>query len=159
MFQKLVALEIVFEIRRRETAPIDHPTFYRFRFGCSLNCPCCGQLRYHQGGRSVSLEEAILDKVRRLPPAKQEEVLHFANGLQGTPAERVVPCRDRTREVKWIDGNRAAYADQWMAVEGDRLIAAGVDPLAVFAARTEGIQVPFVVHVIPEDPLPFVPGW
>jgi hypothetical protein len=40
----------------------------------------------------------------------------------------MVPSRDRAREAKWIDENRAAYADQWVAVEGDRLIAAGVDP-------------------------------
>jgi hypothetical protein len=72
----------------------------------------------------------------------------------------MVPSRDRTNEIRWIDENRAAYADQWVAVEGDRLIAAGIDPLKVFAAaKAEGIGVPFVVHVLPEDPLPFVPGW
>jgi hypothetical protein len=108
----------------------------------------------------MSLEEAILDKVRRLPPAKQEEVLRFADGLQRTATARIVPSRDRTKEMKWIDENRAAYADQWVAVEGDRLIAAGMDPLKIFAAtKAEGIQIPFIVHVLPEDPLPFVPGW
>ncbi len=66
----------------------------------------------------MSLEDAILDKVRRLPPAKQEEVLRFADGLQRTATARIVPSRDRTREMKWIDENRAAYADQWVAVEG-----------------------------------------
>ena len=107
----------------------------------------------------MSLEEAILDKVRRLPPAKQEEVLRFADGLQRATA-RMVPTRDRAQEMRWIDEHRAAYADQWVAVEGDRLIAAGVDPLRVFAAaKAEGIRIPFVVHVLAEDPLPFVPGW
>jgi hypothetical protein len=107
----------------------------------------------------MSLEEAILDKIRRLPPAKQEEVLRFADGLQRTAA-RMVPARDRSQEMKWIDENRAAYVDQWVAIEADRLIAAGVDPLQVFAAaKAEGIGTPFVIHVLPEDPLPFVPGW
>ena len=47
-----------------------------------------------------------------------------------------------------------------MAVEGDRLIAATVDPLNVFAAaKAAEIQSPFVVHVLPEGPLPFIPGW
>src|ERR1044072_401696 len=102
----------------------------------------------------MSLEQAILDKVRGLPPAKQEEVLRFADGLQRRTTARVVTSRDRTKETKWIDENRAAYADQWVAVEGDRLIAAGVDPLRVFAsAKERGIETPFVVHVIPEDPL------
>ena len=108
----------------------------------------------------MTLEESILEKVRRLPPAKQEEVLRFADGLQCTNPMRTVPCRDRTREMNWINANRPAYADQWVAVEGDRLIAAGTDPLKVFAAaKDEGIRIPFVVHVLPEDPLPFVPGW
>ena len=108
----------------------------------------------------MSLEEAILDKVRRLPPAMQEEVLRFADVLQRKRAARTVRSRGRSMEAKWIEENRAAYADQWVAVEGDRLIAAGVDPLKIFsAAKEQGIQSPFVVHVLPEEPLPFVPGW
>jgi len=91
----------------------------------------------------MDLEEAILDKVRRLPPAKQEEVLRFADGLQRSATARMVPSRDRTKEMKWIDENRAAYTDQWVAVEGDCLITAGMDPLKVFAtAKAKGIQIP-----------------
>ena len=108
----------------------------------------------------MSLEEAILDKVRRLPTAKQEEVLRFADGLQHQAAAKTVAFRDRSREMKWIEENRAAHANQWVAVEGDRLIAADTDPQKVFAAaKAEGIGSPFVVHVLPEDSLPFVPGW
>jgi hypothetical protein len=45
-------------------------------------------------------------------------------------------------------------------VEGDRLIAAGLDARTAFAAaKAEGIESPFVIHIPPEDPLPFVPGW
>ena len=66
----------------------------------------------------------------------------------------------RTREMDWIKENRAKYADQWVVVESDRLIAADADALKVFAAaKAAGIEVPFLVHVLPEDPLPFVPGW
>lgn len=63
--------------------------------------------------------------------------------------------------MKRIDLNCAAYADQWVTVEGDRLVAAGNDPLKVYAAaKEEGIRIPFVVvHLLPEDPLPFVPAW
>jgi len=108
----------------------------------------------------MSLEEAILDKVRRLPPAKQEEVLRFADGLERNTLARRVPSRDRSSEMKWIDENRAAYADRWVAIEGERLVASGIDPLRVFAAaKAAGIQTPFVVHMLPEDPLPFIPGW
>jgi hypothetical protein len=108
----------------------------------------------------MSLEEAILDSVRRLPPAKQEVVLRFAEDLQHRAAARMVPSRDRTKEMKWIAENRSAYANQWVVVEGDRLIAADADGHKVFAAaKAAGVEVPFLLHVLPEDPLPFVPGW
>jgi len=108
----------------------------------------------------MSLEEAILDKVRQLPESKQEEVLRFADGLQRPASGRTVPFRDRSREMTWMEHNRAAYRDRWVALEGDRLIAADVDPRKVFdAAKAAGIEGPFVVRITPEDSLPFVPGW
>jgi len=108
----------------------------------------------------MSIEDAILDKVRRLPPAQQKEVLRFADGLQRAASGGMHPYRNRTKEMKWIDDNRAGYADQWVAIEDDRLVAAGTDPLKVFAAaKAEGIPTPFIVHILPDDPLPFVPGW
>jgi hypothetical protein len=108
----------------------------------------------------MSLEEAILDKIRRLPPAKQQEVLRFADGLQHQPVVRTIPSRDRSREMHWIQENRVSYADQWVVVEGDRLIAADEDGHKVFAAaKAAGIEVPFLVHVLSEDQLPFVPVW
>ena len=110
--------------------------------------------------KKMSLGEAILDEVRRLPLAKQKEVLRFADGLQDQGRASTVPFRNRTREMDWINENRAAYVDRWVALEGDRLIAADRDPLKVFAAaKAEGIQSPFVVHVLPLDPFPFIPGW
>jgi hypothetical protein len=108
----------------------------------------------------MSLEEAILDKVRRLPPAKQEEVLRFADGLQHRSPIRIVPSRDRSREMEWLKENRAKYANQWVVVEGDRLIAADTDGHKAFAAAKDaGIAVPLLIHVLPEDPLPFAPCW
>jgi hypothetical protein len=108
----------------------------------------------------MSLEEAILDKVRRLPPAKQEEVLRFADGLEHRPPARRVPYRDRSREMQWLQENRAKYANQWVVVDGDRLIAADEDGVSAYdAAIAAGIDVPFLIHVLPEDPLPFAPCW
>jgi len=118
------------------------------------------KLGYHQESGSMSLEEAILDKVRRLPAAKQEQVLRFADGLQQEPPFKRTPSRDRRREMDWIKQNRAKYVDRWVVVEGERLVAADTDGHRAFtAAKAAGIDVPFLVHVLPEDPLPFVPGW
>ena len=57
----------------------------------------------------MSLEEAILDKIRRLPPAKQEEVLRFADGLQRTAAARSVRSRDRATEIRWTAMGRCRW--------------------------------------------------
>ena len=88
----------------------------------------------------MSLEQAILESVRRLPPARQEQVLHFAAELQQRSARevpRALPSRDRSREMEWIKLHRAQYADQWVVVEGDRLIAADLDGHKAFMAAKE----------------------
>ncbi|MGH9719212.1 MAG: DUF5678 domain-containing protein [Bryobacteraceae bacterium] len=76
-----------------------------------------------------------------------------------TPLVRRVPYIDRTKEMKWIHDHRKEYADKWVALDGDQLIAAADDGQTVFrAADARGISRPFVVHMDPADPLPFA-GW
>ena len=41
----------------------------------------------------MSLEEAILERVRRLSEAEQEEVLRFADRLRHRSVTRIVPTR------------------------------------------------------------------
>jgi hypothetical protein len=87
-------------------------------------------------------------------------VLRFADRLSRHGAVRRVPSKDLSTEIKWVAENRAAYADQLVVVEGDRLVAADKDAKKVYdAAKAEGIETPSIVHILPEDPLPFVPGW
>jgi hypothetical protein len=106
----------------------------------------------------MDLEDVIRNKVRHLPLAQQQEVLRFAEKLQDRADAHSLA--DRNREIRWIDANREKYPDHWVAVEEDRLVGADKDALGVYrAARAEGIRSPFVVHVVPQDPLPFVPGW
>jgi hypothetical protein len=54
----------------------------------------------------MNLEEAILDKVRRIAPSEQEELFFFADGLERRLTAREVPTRNRSREMEWIDENR-----------------------------------------------------
>lgn len=105
----------------------------------------------------MTLEEAILEEVRELPVAKQEEALRLVRGLRTPPP---IPDDDRSREMRWIRENRAAYLNKWVSIEGDRLILADDDIMKVYeAAKAEGIRSPVVVHIVPEDELPFVGGW
>ncbi|MBM3757007.1 MAG: hypothetical protein FJW38_23865 [Acidobacteria bacterium] len=93
----------------------------------------------------MSIEDPILDEARerRQPPRVKR-----------------VPMRDRSREMQWVQDNRKAYADKWVAIEGDRLILADDDAMKVYnAAKAENIEIPFVVHMPPDDDLPFIGGW
>jgi Family of unknown function (DUF5678) len=49
------------------------------------------------------------------------------------------------------------YGGQWVALDGDRLIAHGPEADAVFtAARQDGAYLPLVTFIEPADALPFV---
>ena len=108
----------------------------------------------HESGRSHPRQSSSPSS------GEQEEVVRFADGLKRQNASGPGPGRDRTTERIWIENNRVAFADQWVEAEGDRLVATGTDAQKVFAAaKSEGIESPFVVHILVEDSLPFVPGW
>ncbi len=52
---------------------------------------------------------------------------------------------------KWLDDHSAEYINQWVCLEGDRLIAHGSDALEVHRkAKESGIAIPFVHHIVPE---------
>ncbi|MGH9673461.1 MAG: DUF5678 domain-containing protein [Bryobacteraceae bacterium] len=66
---------------------------------------------------------------------------------------------DASREQAWLSHHRDEFAGQWVALDGDRLIAHGPDSKAVHeAARASGVVLPMIVRVPPADTLPFA-GW
>jgi hypothetical protein len=112
----------------------------------------------------MSIEQAILEKLRALPPEKQRQVLNYASSLDtrdrsGSSASARVDFRDRSREMQWVMENRKTYGGHWVAVEGDRLIASDLDARVVLiAVRAAGIERPFLTYIDPEDSPPFG-GW
>ena len=55
---------------------------------------------------------------------------------------------NRSRELKWIKEHRKEYADQWVALDGDRLISHGINSKEVIAAaRQSGVESPFIVKL------------
>lgn len=76
----------------------------------------------------------------------------------GTPLEtKASPGDQFSKELEWLEANRETYIGQWVALQGDRLLAAGPDAREVFAKARDIVPCPLVVRV--EEPgLPFA-GW
>ena len=59
--------------------------------------------------------------------------------------------------MAWIRQHRKEYGGQWVVLDGNRLIAAGNDILALKAAKeADSVRVPFFGFVVPADALPFL---
>jgi hypothetical protein len=62
-------------------------------------------------------------------------------------------------EQHWLTANRPMFVGQWVALSGERLLAAGSNASEVYTkARALGVAVPFVAYIDPDDHLPFA-GW
>jgi hypothetical protein len=70
---------------------------------------------------------------------------------------RNLPVKDLSREHEWIRQHRDEYANQWVALDGDRLVASGEDLKKVAeTARTLGAPHALMIRVEPRDALPYV---
>jgi hypothetical protein len=108
--------------------------------------------------------ESVLAQARQLPWEEQQKLLRaLADDPAPRPAERrgrrvppPVPHKDRSREFKWLREQGAAYAGQWVALEGDQVVASGERGGEVLAAaKVKGVERPLLVHVEDPDGLPF----
>lgn len=73
--------------------------------------------------------------------------------------ESTAPVNERREELQWLARESAAYAGEWVALDGPRLVAHG-DKLAMVraAAKAAGIAEPFFARVQKDKDLPFG-GW
>jgi len=104
--------------------------------------------------------EQILEEARTLSPEERRQLREALDreeaSSQSAPAE---DGSNRAREQQWVAEHRDEYMGQWIALDGDRLIAHGHDARAVYtSAREAGITVPFVVRVEAYDE-PSMGGW
>ncbi len=106
--------------------------------------------------------EQIIEEARALSPAEKRR-LHqvLDHELRQPELAQAAPPNYRTyeREHSWVGAHRDEYLGQWVAVDGDRLIAHGTNPRQIYlAAREAGIDVPYIVRVV-EGQEPFTGGW
>lgn len=98
----------------------------------------------------------ILEAVRALSPEEREQVKALIASLPSAPE----PRHDaHERERAWVDRHRDEYVDQWVALDGDKLLAHGIDARKVYlAARAAGVEVPYVERIKRDGAPPFA-GW
>src|SRR2546422_8051706 len=85
-----------------------------------------------------------------------KETIQRRTEINGRRVSAPVPYKDRSREYEWLKEYAREYARQWVALEGDQLIAHGMNAAEVFAAAdASGVERPFFVHVEDPDGPPF----
>ena len=101
--------------------------------------------------------ETILKQISQLPIEQQHRLRQFLEQQEartGFALDKRVPPNsvpDSRREMKWLREHAREYANQWVALDGDRLIAHGKDANPVYAAaEADDAQLPMVTFV--EDP-------
>lgn len=112
--------------------------------------------------------ENVLSLIDELPPVEQARLYQLLaerpaalpqptvqNGTPTKPpfAKRLPnrPAHDSSREMHWLAEHRREYANQWVALDGDRLIAAGPNHDEVWAAaKADGAKLPLIEFI--EDP-------
>lgn len=90
-------------------------------------------------------------------PLQEEQ----ATANEGRNRKRPVrlPLIDASKELRWLKEHRHEHIGQWVALDGNRLLAHGTNAREVFrAAREAGVKAPFVEQILPADELPFG-GW
>lgn len=105
-------------------------------------------------------EQGVFRPLQPLPlPEHHPVILTIEDKSAPQSRESQAPVNERRQEMQWLADQSAAYAGQWVALEGSRLVAHG-DQLAQVreAARAAGVMRPLLTHVPPGGELPFG-GW
>ncbi len=109
---------------------------------------------------------SILQQIAALSAAERAELrTHWekasANGTQEadspTQAKPVSPDPKDEVAFKWINEHGSAYPGQWLALDGDRLLAHGANLAEVAsAARAAGVPFPLLHLVEPPREYPYI---
>ncbi len=92
----------------------------------------------------------LLEQREPMPTQPKSETQPQRNGAS-TNHLKPIPVPDSTREMRWIAEHQHEYVGQWVALDGDRLIAASFDHEEVAAAAdADGAYLPMFAYV--DDP-------
>ncbi len=94
--------------------------------------------------------------LKPLAEPSNEAAIEHANGSHEATESRESKFQ---RALQWLADNKANYLSQWVALDGDRLLAAGPDGKQVYAAAlAAGATSPLLHQINETDDMPFG-GW
>ena len=108
--------------------------------------------------------EEVLARIDALSPQDRRQLGRTLKEDSSKPATtapvhkatRGLPVKDMIREAAWLEQHREEYAGQWVALDGERLVAASTNAKDVLAAaKAAGIADALIVRVESRDALPF----
>lgn len=108
--------------------------------------------------------EVILAEIAALPAEEREKLRTLLNRQPSTANGQAMPgafippfdASDPAPSLSWIEEPRAEFAGQYVALDGDCLVAHGTDLQEIGAAvRASGLNGLFFTLIPPADALPF----
>jgi|SRR5262245_39770776 len=109
--------------------------------------------------------ESLFDQIASLPVSEKMKLCalldeHLQN-LDVTASVvkwvKPIPMPDPAPNMRWMNEHSHEYGGQWVALDGDRLIAHGPNAAEVLAAAdADGAYLPLVTYIPPADSPPFV---
>jgi hypothetical protein len=92
----------------------------------------------------------IIEVIHTLPTFEREKI---RKTLEEDKKQRLKNQLERYKKArKWLDEHGAEYMNQWVCLEGDRLIGNSIDGKGLYQlAKDAGIETPFMHH-IDEEP-------
>ena len=111
----------------------------------------------------TNLEQAI-EIIRTLPVEdydKLREVIDEEEQAKRQKSEKLQWRLERYKKArKWLDENSEKYMNQWVCLEGDKLIAHSTDGHEVYQkAKEAGIEIPLIHHIVEEPKFFFGGGY
>lgn len=110
----------------------------------------------------TSTVKSILQQIAALSDGEKTELrdrMTSEEGANGAAAGRAVLRLDPKDEasLRWLKEHGGEHINQWVALDGDRLIAHSVDfDEVVAAAKADGAELPLYHFIEPEPEHPFI---
>ena len=102
--------------------------------------------------------EQIIEEARKLPADEQRRLRDALDELRSN-GDAQTSYKTHEDERAWLEAHRDEFLDQWVALDGNRLVAHGTNARTVYdEARARGVTAPYLVHVTPKGEA-YIGGW